>query len=454
MSVLIMILAAICLLGPLVAIHEFGHYWVARALGVKVLVYSIGFGPQLLKWQSKKTGITYQLAAIPLGGYVRMLDERELQESDTPIPDSEVHQAFNRQPVWKRFLIVFAGPAINLLFAILLFWLLYLPASEQLNTRIGKIMPNTPAEVHLQQGDKIVTVDGKPVETWEKLHLALIDRVGETGHIQLQVERQQQVETVALPIERFLSSSQQSPLEVLGFYPYRPPIKATVSELVDGGAAKLQGMQVGDEIIKIDGKPVQDWYEIVAIIRNSPEKTLHIDVLRQGNVVNLKIMPQATRQDGQIFGSIGVKHQAEKFVVPDEYKQIVHYNPMQALSKAVEKTYDLSVMIVGSIVKMIKGLIGLDNISGPISVAKVAGQTAEMGWQTFFAFMAMMSVSLGILNLLPIPMLDGGHLVYYIIEMVRGKPVSEAIQIVGFKIGIVLLGGLMLLALFNDLMRL
>lgn len=452
MSVLIMILAAICLLGPLVAIHEFGHYWTARILGVKVLVYSIGFGPQIFKWQSKKTGITYQLAAIPLGGYVKMLDERV--QADEVIPKEELAQAFNRQPVWKRFLIVFAGPAINLLFAILLFWILYLPASEQLNTRIGKIMPDTPAQTQLLQGDKIVAIDHKKVETWEQIHLALVDRVGETGHIQIEVERNHQLEQVQLPIKQFLNNQQQSPLEILGFYPYRPPMKAVISESVDGGAAQRQGMQAGDEIVKIDGKNVQDWYEVVTIIRNSPEKLLQIDVLRQGNIVSLKVMPQAKHENGQVYGSLGVKHTATPYTVPDDYKQTVHYTPLQALEKATVKTYDMSAMIVGSIVKMIRGWIGLDNISGPISIAKVAGQTAEMGWQTFFAFMAMMSVSLGILNLLPIPMLDGGHLVYYIVEAIRGKPVSESVQMLGFKVGVVLLGGMMLLALFNDLMRL
>lgn len=454
MSILIMILAAICLLGPLVAIHEFGHYWTARVLGVKVLVYSIGFGPQIAKWQSKKTGIVYQLAALPLGGYVKMLDERDLQETDAINHQNELHKAFNRQSVWKRFLIVFAGPAINLIFAILLFWLLYLPASEQLNTRIGKVMPDTPAQTQLVQGDKIIAIDGQATQTWEQIHLALVQRVGESGTIQVDVERGEQVQQVKLPIDGFLRNQQQSPLEVLGFYPYRPPMKAVVSELVEGGAAQRQGMQVGDEIIKIDSKPVQDWYEVVTIVRKSPEKLLQIDVLRQGNIVTLKVMPQAKREEGQVYGSLGVKNQLGKVEVPAEYKQMVHYTPTQALEKAVQKTYDLSTMIVGSIVKMIKGWIGLDNLSGPISVAKVAGQTAELGWQSFFAFMAMMSVSLGILNLLPIPMLDGGHLVYYMIEAVRGKPVSEQIQLLGFKIGIVLLGGMMLLALFNDLMRL
>lgn len=455
MSVLIAIIAGILLLFPLVAIHEFGHYAVARLFGVRVLIYSIGFGTPLIKWQSKKTGIIYQLSAIPLGGYVRMLDEREFGESDVKLSEQELARAFNRQSVWKRFLIVFAGPAINLIFAVFLFWLLYLPAQEQLNTRVGKVIANTPASsVQLQVGDKILAVDSRPTQTWEQVNLALVKRVGETGYITIDIERQAGRKTVQLPIQQYLKEQHESALESIGVLPYRPPIKAIVHSLTEGGSAQRQGMQVGDEIVQIDGNAVQDWYDVVTIVRNSPEKLLHIDVLRQGNIVSLEVMPQAKYQDGQRYGSLGVGSQAGKIEIPADYKQMVHYSPVEALGVAVDKTYQLSTMIAGSIVKMIKGWIGLDNLSGPITVAKMAGQTVEMGWKTFFAFMAMMSVSLGILNLLPIPMLDGGHLVYYIVEMIRGKAVSEQIQLLGFKIGMIVLGSMMLIALFNDLMRL
>ncbi|MEB3791055.1 RIP metalloprotease RseP [Acinetobacter sp. IK40] len=451
MNALFMIVAAILLLGPLIAIHEFGHYWVARKLGVKVLVYSIGFGPTLLKWQSKKSGIQYQLSALPLGGYVKMLDEREGNVAEQDLP-----YAFNRQSPWKRIAIVAAGPLINLFFAVFLYWILFLPAQEQLNTRIGKIMPNTPAaQVDLKVGDKIVNVDGQTTPTWEKLNYALVNRVGETGRVSIIVDRAGSEKQVSLPIKDFLKDQSQSPLDVLGLLPYRPVIPAKVKELSADGAAVRQGMKVGDQIVAIDNVAMKDWFDVVNVVQKSPEKLLNIEVMRQGQLVHLQVMPQGQRDNmGNTTGVLGVKSDAGKITIPAEYKQTIQYSPIEALGVAVDKTTQLSGMIFNSIIKMLRGLIGLDNLSGPVTIAKMAGQSAEMGWQTFISFMALMSVSLGILNLLPIPMLDGGHLVYYFIEAIRGKPVSEQIQMFGLKVGMVLLGSMMLLALFNDFMRL
>lgn len=451
MNALFMIVAAILLLGPLIAIHEFGHYFVARKLGVKVQVYSIGFGPTLIKWKSKKSGIQYQLSALPFGGYVKMLDEREGNVAEEDLP-----QAFNRQSPWKRIAIVAAGPLINLVFAIVLFWILFLPSQEQLNTRVGKIFPGTPAAVmQMQTGDKITAIDGTPVSTWEKLNYAIVDRAGETGVIQVQVERQGQLQQFNLPIQNFLKDQSKSPLETLGFIPYRPQIPAVVTKLSEDGAAIRQGIKEGDKIVAIDGVKMKDWFDVVEIVQASPEKLLKIDVLRNGEIKQLDVMPQGQRDNmGNVIGVLGVQSTPGKVTIPDEYKQTIQYNPAQALMMAVDKTGQISGMILNSMAKMVRGLIGLDNLSGPITIAKVAGQSAEMGWQTFISFMALMSISLGILNLLPIPMLDGGHLVYYFIEAIRGKPVSEQIQIFGLKIGMVLLGSMMLLALFNDFMRL
>lgn len=451
MSALFIVVAAILLLGPLIAIHEFGHYIVARKLGVKVLVYSIGFGPTLLKWTSKKSGIQYQLSALPLGGYVKMLDEREGNVAEQDLP-----QAFNRQHPWKRIAIVAAGPLINLAFAVVLFWILFIPSQEQLNTRIGKVLPNTPAAtVQMQVGDKITTVDGTQTTTWEKLNFALVDRVGETGSIQIQADRDGQVKTFQLPIQDFLKNQNQSALDSLGFLPYRPYIAPVVSKLSEDGAAIRQGMKEGDKIIAIDGVKMNDWFDVVQVVQASPEKLLKIDILRQNQLIHLEVMPQGKRDNmGNVSGVLGVQNIPGKINIPADYKQMIQYSPTEAFMMAVDKTGQISGMILNSIIKMFRGLIGLDNLSGPITIAKVAGQSAEMGWQTFISFMALMSVSLGILNLLPIPMLDGGHLVYYFIELIRGKPVSEQIQLVGLKIGMVLLGSMMLLALFNDFMRL
>ncbi|WP_443612400.1 RIP metalloprotease RseP [Acinetobacter pseudolwoffii] len=451
MNALFIIAAAILLLGPLIAIHEFGHYIVARKLGVKVLVYSIGFGPTLLKWTSKKSGIQYQLSALPLGGYVKMLDEREGNVAEEDLP-----KAFNRQHPWKRIAIVAAGPLINLILAVLLFWVLFLPAQEQLNTRVGKVLPDTPAAtVQMQPGDKIVAVDGTPVETWEKLSYALVDRVGETGVVSIQAERAGENKLFQLPIRDYLKDQSQSPLDSLGFLSYRPEIPAVISKLTEDGAAIRQGLKQGDKILAIDGVQMKDWFDVVQIVQASPEKLLKMDVLRENQLVQLEVMPQGKRDNmGNVTGMLGVQSDPGKISIPAEYKQTIHYNPAEALVMAFDKTAHLSSMILNSIVKMVRGMIGLDNLSGPITIAKVAGQSAEMGWETFISFMALMSVSLGILNLLPIPMLDGGHLVYYFVELIRGKPVSEQIQLVGLKIGMVLLGSMMLLALFNDFMRL
>ena len=451
MNALFIILAAIFLLGPLIAIHEFGHYIAARKLGVKVLVYSIGFGPTLLKWTSKKSGIKYQISALPLGGYVKMLDEREGSVAEQDLP-----YAFNRQNPWKRIAIVAAGPLINLAFAVVLFWILLLPAQEQLNTRVGKVLPNTPAAAaQMHAGDKITAIDGMKVSTWEKLNFALVDRVGETGSIAVAAERAGETKNFNLPIQNFLKDQSQSPLDAVGFIPYRPHFPAVVTDVSKDGAAIRQGMKAGDKIVAINGVKMNEWFDVVQIVQASPEKLLKIDVLRNNQLLHLEVMPQGKRDNmGKVTGVLGVQSDPGKVTIPAEYKQTIQYSPVEAFTMAVDKTGQISSMILNSIVKMVRGLIGFDNLSGPITIAKVAGQSAEMGWQTFISFMALMSVSLGILNLLPIPMLDGGHLVYYLVELIRGKPVSEQIQLVGLKIGMVLLGSMMLLALFNDFMRL
>ena len=450
MNIVFIILAAIVLLGPLIAIHEFGHFWVARRMGVKVLVYSIGFGPTLLKWHGKD-GVCYQLAAIPLGGYVRMADEREGEVAAEDIP-----YAFNRQSAWSRIAIVAAGPLINLLFAIVLYWILFLPASEQLSTRIGQIQPNSPAAyAGLQVGDKITAVDGNQTLTWENLNYALVERMGETGTIQITAERHQQLQTYNLPIQNFMRTSGQNPLEQLGFLPYQPDIKPVIGEVTPHEAAANQGLKAGDQIVRINKQPINQWFQVTQIIRNQPEQLLVFDIVRDGKPLQLKVMPKGKKDAaGTEYGFLGASAKIENYKIPTEYTQTVQYSPLTALGMAANQTWQLSVITVQAMGKMFTGKIGLENLSGPVTIANMAGQSAEMGWQPFIRLMALMSVSLGILNLLPIPVLDGGHIVYYFIEALRGKPVSEQIQMIGLRIGIVLLGALMILALFNDFARL
>lgn len=452
MSIFQIVLAAIIVLGPLIAIHEFGHFWVARRLGVKVLTFSIGFGPALAKWRGKD-GVDYQIAAIPLGGYVRMADEREGE-----VPVEDLPKAFNRQPVFARMAIVAAGPLINLLFAVLLFWILFLQGTETLKTVVGTVKPNTPAALAgLQVGDEIVAVDAKQTADWEAVTYALVNRIGESGLVSLSVRSANATEAhiIKLPISNYLNKSGQDPLLSLGFTPYQPPIKPIIGDVVADSPAAKQGLQVGDTVVMANNQAINTWQDFVAVVRTHPEQAIATQVQRQGKTVNLVLTPRMERdQVGTKEGKLGIGVQRQPFDIPAQYIQKQHYNVITALVKATEKTYNLIAMTISSLGKMIIGLIGLDNLSGPITIAKVAGHTADLGWQAMIGFMALLSVSLGVLNLLPIPVLDGGHLVYYTFEAILGRPLSDSVQQVGLKIGIAVMGSLMFLAIFNDLSRL
>lgn len=451
MSILQIIFAAIIVLGPLIAIHEFGHFWVARRLGVKVLTFSIGFGPALLKWQAKD-GVEYRLAAIPLGGYVRMADEREGE-----VPPEDVPKAFNRQPVWARMAIVAAGPLINLFFAIFLFWILFLQSGETLKTVVGTLKPNAPAMMAgLQVGDQIMAVDGKKTTDWEAVSYALVDRAGETGTVNMSVQSPNatQPRQIVIAITQYLNNN-QDPLSALGFTPYQPLLKPVIGEVSANGAAATQGLKAGDKVVMANNQVINTWQDLVEIVRTHPDTAFAAQVERDNKLVNLTLTPRMERDEfGNKEGKLGIGLQQQEIKIPPQYIQQRQYDVWTALVKACQKTYSLISMTLSSLGKMIMGLIGLDNLSGPITIAKVAGHSAEIGWQATLGFMALLSVSLGVLNLLPIPVLDGGHLVYYAIEGVMGRPVSEQIQQVGLKVGIAMMGSLMLLAIFNDLSRL
>ncbi len=484
MTLALFLLAFAAILGPLVALHEWGHYIVARLCGVKVLTYSIGFGPKLASWTSKRTGTNYRLSALPLGGYVKMLDEREGE-----VAEKEKHLAFNNQHPLKKIAIVAAGPVMNFIIAIALFWVLFLVPSEQLNTRIGTVLPNTPAAtVSLPKGDKIVAIDGHKVQTWEEVNYRLADRMGETGAVSVTLQKvvegakssdssAQTVSNVSsdtakttsantqrevkVPIKDFMQGTQsgKDTLTSLGVIPWQPHIEPVIGQLSKDGAAFRQGMKVGDKIVSINNEPVKDWLVATRIIRDHPETLLNFTVLRkdeqgQSREIQLQIMPQGKKGPaGQKYGQIGAGISPIEIIVPDDYKTMVSYDPMTAIGKAFAKTGQLATMTLNSMGKMITGKVGLDNLSGPITIAVISKQSFEISWEQVLANAGIISLSLAVLNLLPIPVLDGGHLLYYFIELIRGRPVSERMQIIGFNIGFLFLMCFMILAITNDFSR-
>ncbi len=462
MTALYMFLAAVCVLGPLVALHEWGHYIVARLCGVKVLTYSIGFGPKLFGWTSKRSGIDYRISAIPLGGYVRMLDERE-----APVDDALKSVAFNNQHPLKKIAIVAAGPLMNFAIAITLFWVLLMMPSEQLATRIGSIVPDSPAaQSGLQVGDKIVSVDGRSVQTWEQTAYALAAKMGESTSIDIGIEKAADAapSEVSVPVSRFMQTAGEKraragdadPITSFGALPFRPTIEPIIGQVVAGGAAELMGLKANDKVLAIDGVPTADWVAVTDIIRVSPEKMLTFSILRDGSEQQINIMPRGVKaKDGSIRGQIGVQVAYDPAAaIPPEYRTTISYSASEAFSQSFVKTYDLAKMTLNAMGKMITGMIGLENLSGPITIAEVSKTSFEIGWQQVLSTAALISLSLAVLNLLPIPVLDGGHLVFYTYELIVGKPMPEALQMNAMKVGMLLMLCFMALAIGNDILRL
>jgi regulator of sigma E protease len=451
MDILQTILAMIVTLGILVTIHEWGHYWVARRCGVKVLRFSVGFGKPL--WMRKGVdGTEYVVAAIPLGGYVRMLDEREGE-----VAESERSMAFNNKPVLQRIAIVAAGPLVNLLFAVFAYWLMFVVGVSAIAPIVGGVKPDSPAAFsNLPVGSEIVTVNDAMVQSWEEVNLQLAAHVGETGNVRIGVKpsisAEPQVYTVSL-VDWKVDLEVESPISAIGLIPFRPVVKPVLGQVVENSPADLAGLQVGDLIVSISGAQVSTWGALVDQVQGSAGVPLLFDVQRGGQRFSFEVTPRAeVADDGQSIGKIGAGVSLPEW--PESMQRSIQYAPLEAISEAINKTLHMIVLTLDSIWKMIEGVISVKNLSGPITIAKVAGASAASGVEPFISFLAYLSISLGVLNLLPIPVLDGGHLVYYTIELFRGKPVSERIQLIGFKIGMTLLLSLMTLAIVNDVMRL
>lgn len=433
----------------LVTIHEFGHFYVARRCGVKVLRFSIGFGKVLLRWHDRQ-GTEYALAALPLGGYVKMLDERE-----APVAEDELHLTFNRKTVWQRIAIVAAGPLANFMLAIVLFWLLLLPGHKDLIPRIGAIEAGSvAAQAGLEVGQEILAVDGIATPGAQRLNRALMNRLGESGEIHFRVAYPGSsfVYETSAPLHDWLRDSlNPDPVAGLGISLYMPPIPPIVGGVLPDGVAQRAGLAAGDRIVSVNDKPLDDWRDWVGLVRAAPGQTLEVEVERAGQGLSVTLVPEVAEEAGVRIGRVGVM--VAEFSYPDELLREQRYSVFGALAAGVEKTWDTSAFVLLSIKKLIVGEISPKNLSGPITIARVAGSSAESGLKSFVGFLALLSVFLAVFNLLPIPVLDGGHLFYYFLEVIRGKPVSERMQILGYQLGLLLVVGLTIVALYNDIVQ-
>tara|TARA_R110000764_G_scaffold218298_4_gene305728 strand:+ start:5071 stop:6432 length:1362 start_codon:yes stop_codon:yes gene_type:complete len=451
MELLFTLLATVVALGLLVTIHEYGHFWVARRCGVKVLRFSIGFGPALYTWHDRR-GTEYAIAAIPLGGYVKMLDERE-----EPVSADELDQAFNRKSIGQRIAIVAAGPIANFLLAIAAFWLIAVLGVTTVVPVLGPIEADTAAaRAGLHENLELLAIDGQSTPSWHDVNLQLIRRLGETGVLEVEARERPDgsAQTYSVQLDSWLKGAEEpDPLTALGMTSWQPQVAPRIGQVQPEGAAASAGLQPGDLIVAVNGEPVTDWVsEVVLAIQASPQKSLQLSIERDAQPLELTLTPAAKAQNDLVVGYIGAG--VDAFEWPADMVREIHHNPLMAVPVALQKTWGMTALTLDSLKKMLTGLVSAKNLSGPITIAKVAGASAKSGLESFLSFIAYLSISLGVLNLLPVPVLDGGHLVYYIAEWVRGKPLSERIQTWGLQIGLSLIVGVMLFAIYNDISRL
>ncbi len=457
---IVSVLALIVTLGILVTIQEFGHFWVARRCGVKVLRFSIGMGKAVKSWIGRD-GVEYVIAPIPIGGYVKMLGQEDIAVADTKeIPTSQQHLCFAYKPLWQRMAIVAAGPIANFLLAIFIYWLINISYGiNGIAPVINGISENSSADrAGLQVGDEIIAVDSEETIIWQQVSLQMLNRLGETGELVVTVNPYDSSTSrdITIPIQAWLRSDvEPDPVTDLGIV--RLEIPARIAEIVTGGRAERDGLRAGDEIISVNGESILGWSHWVAVIRSNPEPALDVIVKRGESEAGLEIRPELVRlSNGTAIGRIGasVQETALSEILDSEMQRHISFNAFTAIQPALQETWNNSVFVLDSIKKMVIGLISVRNINGPITIAQVAGETASYGLEVYLGFLALLSICLGVFNLLPIPVLDGGHLFYYTVEAIMGRPVPEKVQTWGLQLGLSLIFGIMILAIYNDVNRL
>lgn len=445
-------LAFVFVLGVLITVHEFGHYWVARRCGVKVLRFSVGFGKALWTKRSEPDGTEWVLAVFPLGGYVKMLDER-----DGPVAPEDRHLAFNQQALFKRAMIVAAGPLSNFALAIVLFWAVFVAGTQELRPLISAPIAGTPAHsAGFSHGDRILSVNGTEIATWQDFRWRIVkDAIPEKELRFETISIENAISTRVLTVPRLNvdGDDRLDPVDKLGFSLYRPRVPPIVEKVMASSPAALAGFSQGDLIIAVDGAPIHDWQEFVDMIRSAPNRLLSVTVDRSGKLEELSVTPRKVEENGRTFVRVGLQTSYAGAPKVDATIE-VQYGVFDALGHAMVETLDKSAFTLKAFGRMLTGDLSWKNLSGPVTIAEYAGQSARLGFTYYLQFMALVSISLGVLNLLPVPLLDGGHLLYYSFEAIARRPLSERLQEIGQQIGLTLLIGLMAFAFYNDIQRL
>jgi regulator of sigma E protease len=438
-------------LAVLVVVHEMGHYLAARYCNVKVLRFAFGFGKVIWMRRHGCDGTEWAVAAFPLGGYVKMLDEREGEVATADLP-----RAFNRQPIGRRAFIVAAGPAANFLLAIVLYWFLFMHGVTELKPRLGLPPAGTPAAMAgIVEGGTVRAVNGKPIETWQELRWEVMRRGLDKESLQLEViSPQREIGVYRVASDRFdVEELEKDSLRLLGLVLYRPPLPAVVGQVQSDSAAAEAGFRAGDRVLAVDGKAIAVWSDLAAAARAAPGRQLKFAVGRDGGQFDLVAIPRLAEEGGQKLGRLGLmarEGQGEIF----DMTVVVSYGPVESAGRALRQTWDTSILSLRMMGRMLTGELSWKNLSGPVTIADYAGQSARLGPSYYLRFLALISISLGVLNLLPVPVLDGGHLMYYLVEFLKGGPVSERALDIGQQIGFALLALLMAFAFYNDIHRL